>query len=264
METKEHLKRKLAIDKAKRFAKENGCEFIDLIKIKTYNKVRFRCGCGIEHSRAVNNFYKYPKCTNCTRKLKEDKSLEGLLPLDIREFFKNNGTPLVDESNRPLMKPLEFYCKCGKIGSKQWFIFRKRPYCKDCGNKRGGFRPGDKHYFWVEDRERKAFQDKFRNDCVTTLNNMLYKLAKDRYLEYIGYSTTDLRNYFFNHPDYTDGCTIDHIFPISAFIEHNIFDFKLVNKLNNLRPLSGLENFKKYNKYSKKEFYKWLSENVSE
>lgn len=176
METKEHLKRKLAIDKAKRFAKENGCEFIDLIKIKRYNKVKFRCGCGKEHSRATDDFYKYPKCVECANKNRFNntvKSLpdssDGLLPLYVREVFYNNGTKLVDERNRPL-----------------------------------------------------------------------------------------------NHPDYVEDFTVDHIFPISAFMEHNIFDFKLVNSLKNLRPLSHSENCKKHNRYCKREFYKWLSENVSE
>ena len=49
---------------------------------------------------------------------------------EIVNFFKDNGTPLVDTTPRSLMEELEFYCKCGKVGKKRWYHFKRRPYCK--------------------------------------------------------------------------------------------------------------------------------------
>jgi len=46
------------------------------------------------------------------------------------------------------------------------------------------------------------------------------------------------------------------IFPIKAFAEHGISDLKLINSLDNIRPISGVENCRKNAKYSKEEFYK--------
>lgn len=51
---------------------------------------------------------------------------------------------------------------------------------------------------------------------------------------------------------------IDHIFPISAFVRHGIFDLSIINHLENLKPISKFENLSKHSKYNKNEFYDWL------
>lgn len=263
-----HLKTEMAINKLKKFSQENDCEFLEFIKMKRYNKVKFRCGCGKEHSRSISDFYKYPKCVQCANKNRFNNtvnnlpdSLDGLLPLYVREVFYNNGAKLLDESNRPLNDPFEFYCKCGRVGKKRWVLFKKKPCCAKCGKKDGGFQVKERHYKWIEDRRRKEFQDKFREDCVSTMRRIVKNWDSDYIIESVGYSGKDLKEHFLNHPDYTEDFTVDHIFPISAFMEHNIFDFKLVNSLKNIRPLSRSDNCKKYNKYSKTDFYRWLGEN---
>ena len=52
---------------------------------------------------------------------------------------------------------------------------------------------------------------------------------------------------------------LDHIFPLQAFLEHNIKDIKLINCLDNLQPLLGKENISKGDKYNKEQFLNWLS-----
>jgi len=51
---------------------------------------------------------------------------------------------------------------------------------------------------------------------------------------------------------------LDHIFPINAFVEHDITDISVINALDNLRPVSQKENNSKHAKYDKKKFRKWL------
>ena len=79
----------------------------------------------------------------------------------------------------------------------------------------------------------------------------------------LGYSTADLQNHIKSHPNWKklQGARwhLDHIFPISAFVEHKIKDISLINSLDNLQPLSRLKNIVKGNKYNKKEFEKWLA-----
>ena len=52
---------------------------------------------------------------------------------------------------------------------------------------------------------------------------------------------------------------LDHIFPVSAFFAHGITDPKVINALDNLRPLSGRENCSKGARYNKREFERYLN-----
>lgn len=51
---------------------------------------------------------------------------------------------------------------------------------------------------------------------------------------------------------------IDHVFPIKAFMEHNIHDIKIINCLENLQPLTKTDNLTKSDKYDKSHFLEWL------
>ena len=53
---------------------------------------------------------------------------------------------------------------------------------------------------------------------------------------------------------------IDHIFPVKAFLDYGIDDPKIVNALENLRPLPSIENLRKNRFYNKEEFEKYLQE----
>lgn len=48
------------------------------------------------------------------------------------------------------------------------------------------------------------------------------------------------------------------ICPIQAFLDHSIMDLKIINALDNLRPLAGFENLSKADKYDAEEFKKWI------
>ena len=52
--------------------------------------------------------------------------------------------------------------------------------------------------------------------------------------------------------------SIDHIFPIKAFVEHGITDMSIINSLDNLQPLLLSENISKSDKYCEKDFFTWL------
>ena len=70
--------------------------------------------------------------------------------------------------------------------------------------------------------------------------------------------------YDINHPNYQK-CKdkdwhVDHIFSIKAFLDHKIYDLKIINVLDNLSPLEGMENLSKADNYDLDEFQKWLKE----
>jgi hypothetical protein len=41
---------------------------------------------------------------------------------------------------------------------------------------------------------------------------------------------------------------------IQAFLDHNILDLKIINALENLRPMKGPENISKADSYNEEEF----------
>jgi len=52
--------------------------------------------------------------------------------------------------------------------------------------------------------------------------------------------------------------SVDHIFPIRAFVEYKVYDIKNVNALDNLQPMFYKDNLSKSCKYDKKEFEEYL------
>ena len=88
-------------------------------------------------------------------------------------------------------------------------------------------------------------------------------IKKNNYTEILlGYSPQDLKTHIKNHSNWekvkNENWQIDHIFPLTAFVEYGIKDIKLANSLENLQPLSKKDNIKKTNKYDKKSFENWL------
>jgi hypothetical protein len=81
-------------------------------------------------------------------------------------------------------------------------------------------------------------------------------------MEVLGYTTVELREHITSHPNWEmvkDGdWHLDHILPITAFVKHGIFDLKIINHLENLRPLGAWENMSKHDKYDPDEFRRWV------
>ena len=63
------------------------------------------------------------------------------------------------------------------------------------------------------------------------------------------------------HPNWSkcaNGFEVDHVFPVKAFLDYGITDPKIVNALENLRPLPPKENHRKNRYYDKNEFEQYL------
>jgi hypothetical protein len=51
---------------------------------------------------------------------------------------------------------------------------------------------------------------------------------------------------------------VDHIYPIKAFVENNIFDLDIINCDDNLQLLEAKENISKNDKYNIEEFNQYI------
>lgn len=151
-----------------------------------------------------------------------------------------------------------FICKCGYKDSKKTKALLSTPKCSNCVKLA---QIEKNQIFRRPDQERMKAERKFTRNCGRTLKKFLTSGSKNIHSE-LKYSPQDLQNHIKSHPNYEKAkagiLSIDHIFPISAFIKHNIFDKAIISHLSNLQPITKSENSKKSNKYNKEEFYKWL------
>jgi hypothetical protein len=78
----------------------------------------------------------------------------------------------------------------------------------------------------------------------------------------LGYGVEELKRHIESHPNWkfvqNKNWSIDHIFPIKAFVDFGITDIRLINSLDNLSPVILNENMKKGAKYNKEDFTEWL------
>lgn len=159
--------------------------------------------------------------------------------------------------------PMQYVCKCGKLSKISFCHFREGKRCKSCGIQR---RSGESHPHWVPDRKLKKNRDKIRKKYYAQLSRTLKAMGKEKNnnsSKLLGYTIEDLTLHIQNHPNWplvkNEAWLIDHIFPITAFILYGINDPAIVNSLNNLQPLSRIENSSKHNKFNKLEFENWLN-----
>jgi hypothetical protein len=78
----------------------------------------------------------------------------------------------------------------------------------------------------------------------------------------LGYTRNELISHLSKDPNWESiknfNWEIDHYFPIKAFYDYSIYDIKLINCLENIRPLIKEENRSKNAFYNKEEFENWL------
>jgi hypothetical protein len=150
--------------------------------------------------------------------------------------------------------------------------------CRKCGLhsaniKRTGVRSpihsmiqmGEKNHRWNPNRKEAKLRTEVRVKCKSLLRNLLKSLGKsknDKSKNLLGYSWQDLYEHLSKYNNWhvinNHKWHVDHVFPIKAFLDHGIFEFKIINALDNLQPLLAKDNLTKRDKYDKKEFMQYL------
>jgi hypothetical protein len=136
--------------------------------------------------------------------------------------------------------------------------------CMDCGTRR---RSGENHYEWREDREQLQLDFTFRQrsyKLIRMVLNVTGRVKNERSAKLLGYDYKQLQEHIKSHPNWDEvkdeHWHVDHIFPIKAFIDYGISDLKVINALDNLRPLLAADNLSKNAKYNKENFERYLED----
>lgn len=245
------------------FFKQNNCKLLD-IYISAQKKTRFICSCGNISTTCWMSFRKGHRCRKCG--IKKFSSKLRLQLCDIERFFEKYNCHLISKIYKNVNSKLDYICSCGNKHSISFAHFKNGQRCTKCRyRKLAGKTSGKNHWKYIKDREITKENLILANRC-RSLVRRCYKVlnmskVKHTY-DILGYNTEDLIKYIHSHPNWSN-CKdkkwhLDHFYPIKSFIDYNIKDIKLINCLENLQPLSQIDNTSKGDRYNKQEFENWL------
>jgi GNAT superfamily N-acetyltransferase len=183
---------------------------------------------------------------------------------ELREFCNSHGCIFLERFSVSGKKHarIRYVCACGRTAEAILCNFKKYPNCWECSKAK---KSGDKCHLWNPDREAVRLRKKYAKICSNALGRCLKAFGTDKSAttrSLLGYTPADLLAHLRSFPGFDPDAEfhIDHIFPVRAFVDYEIFDLKTINSLRNLRPLPGPENLSKGAKYDAREFERWLGE----
>jgi hypothetical protein len=219
--------------------------------------MRYICECGNEDKIRFSKFKIGQRCRVC--KYHKIGNSQRLNTDEVGKLFKARGCVLLDKYINNWTK-IRYICHCGHEAEVTLNNFYKISGCRYCKDQKGAKNPS-----WKPDREQLKLNQRISQRCSLLVRRVLkstgqLKNAKSEIL--LGYSRKELNNRITSHPYWESvkngDWAIDHIFPVKAFLDHGIQDLKIINSLDNLRPLSALGNSFKSHKYCEEDFLLWL------
>lgn len=204
--------------------------------------------------------YKYSKKSNLSDKFIEKARLKHGDKYDYSEI------KYINSKSKIIIK-----CRVhGDFNQRPSDHIRSVTGCKKCSHELLAIkRNGKNNPVWNSDREYVNLRKNISVRCKNLLRRCLKTLGmkkSDRTHDILGYTRMDLYNHFVNYPGFDlirdFDWHIDHIFPVKAFVEHGIVDLKIINSLDNLRPLLKNDNLSKNCYYDEKDFFDYLLNKV--
>ena len=244
----------------------SGCELLSEISLS--KTMQYRCSCGQLSQIHWYNFKNGERCRECSFvKSKDNNPKRRAVAKMIHEYFQQNDCVLLETEYVNQTTPMKYICECGNTSTITWKSFRRGYRCKVCADMKikNRFIPkGETHFRWNPDRGVVNLNRSVRSRAKNLLKRTLFGQMKDQTtFKMLGYTKEQLIHHItsqFNwiaiqHLDWE----IDHIFPITAFTEYQIYDTKIINCLSNLGLLTSKNNKTKNNRYDRADFERWLT-----
>lgn len=234
--------------------------------IGTYDKIKIICKeHGIFEQSPNMHINSKQGCYKCARyRIKESHRLST--EEFINKAISKHGDKYDYSTSLYISSHSKIEIICKKHGS-----FKQNPNshldghgCKFCGIDSYS---GENHHNWYKDRNQFILNNLTKFKCQSMVMNILKFTGKKkttRTYKILGYNNKDLQLHLQKDPNYDkwiedqENWHIDHIFPIKAFIENNIYDPGIINRLDNLQILPKQSNLIKSSKYNRKHFYNYL------
>ncbi len=259
--------RKFSYEEVKQYYLDQGCELLDTTYTKSVLPLNYRCSCGTISKMDFGNFRLGRRCQKC--KGKSNSEILALSVDEVKTKVESYGIKYVNSwlewsGNRNRTR-VTYVCQCGENTTVWLSNFYKVQNCRQCGSNKIS---GPNCHMYDPDREAVEMRKRFRKMCGQHIHRFMKATNQKKTIsthKLLGYTPIELQTHILNHPNYKN-CIgkewhVDHIFPIQAFLDYGILDLKIINRLDNLRPVLGLENLSKADKYDKQEFEAWLASN---
>jgi len=257
--------RKHQLDWVRQYFLEHGCELLSENYEGAHARLEYKCSCGNKSTTSFTNFQQGKRCRQCGNKVVTSKT--RLSYNYVINFFKERDCELLEDDYVNSLTSMRYRCSCGNLSRIRFGNFQQGKRCGQCAARAHSGRANKR---WVEDREAVALNTTIRKKFYRALNSTLKATGKKKATkstELLGYGPKELKEHLAGHPDWhtlkEEKWHLDHIFPIKAFTDHGISDPRIINCLENLRPISACENYKKNCSYDKQEFLTWLSKKIA-
>lgn len=251
--------RKLDFNYILNYFKEQGCELLETIYLNNSTPMNYRCNCGDISKISWDRFFRGGRCKkcgiikNCVNRLSYDY---------VNEEFKSRGYVLLEDKYINNHTAMRYICICGTKAKISFKLLKKGAGCRKCHSKKMS---GTNSPRWNKNREMVKLNELLGHKYSAILRHTFYYTGdkkNDRSEQLLGYTRSAFREHIMNHINWNKvqgvKWDLDHIFPIKAFIEHSIFDCKIINSLDNLQPLEHSTNCSKSDNYNKIDFENWL------
>jgi ribosomal protein L37E len=240
------------------YFKQQGCELMDEY-FGCQEPMDYRCKCGRYATATWNNFSRGRRCGYCHITGRKQKYHID----EMKEIFKERGCILLEAEYKDGKTPMQYICKCGRESKITFAGFHhQNQYCVECGKEKN---KKERHHAWRKDRDQLKQDKLFRKKIYKALQSTLQATNKTKIghtSDMLGYGPKELQEHITSHPNWLKvkdtNWHLDHIFPVNAFLERSIRDVKLINCLENLQPVTQLENNQKWAHYNKPAFEEWL------
>lgn len=242
---------------------DNGCTLLEGHYSSNVQPLSYRCVCGMESVTTLARFRRGSRCKDCGTS-KAAKKKRGRDIQSVRILFAERGMECLELEYENNYTPMNYKCQCGRVSKIRLFCLLKGQRCDGCDPGRG-----TTHYRWMPDRAEVLLRRRVRSRYGHLVRSVMKSLGiskKYKSAEILGYARQELLSHLQSFPDWETISKgkwhIDHVFPIKAFIDHGIHDVRLVNCLDNLRPLSAFDNMSKNDKYDEKAFKEWVTDHL--
>lgn len=255
---------KYTIEHVREVMEAAGCRLLSTEYEGAHAHLDYICSCGRESKITFGKFRQGRRCNGC-RSHKVRDQLAFTFD-QAREEFRIRGCELLETEYVNARRPMRYRCKCGTEAKICLYSLKNGNECRECGKRKNR---GENNWRWKPDRAKYEVERLFAKRCYSlvysTLRRLGFKDVKEdarEYVEVLGYDSKSLRSRLESFPDWDTiketRWEIDHIFPIRAFLDYGITDLKIINGLDNLRPMPRSENRSKNAKYEVTEFENFL------
>lgn len=218
-------KQKLTQEYVENYFKKQNCELLDIYtNYKT--KMKYKCSCGNISEIRFCNFQKGNRCMECS-------GTKSYTIEKVKNIFEKQNCKLIEDKYINFAFKLKYICKCGNLDMKSLNHFLLGRRCRDCSYE---CVRGSKNIKWIKDRNKVRTREQLQNFSSSYKNSYRKKYNISKEFE------------------------IDHIIPIVAFRDHDIFDLNIINHESNLRPLTKRENISKRDKYLEEDFINYMKQ----